>query len=67
MSDVVSIPTDHDFKKLRCSKYEVVDIAREELEQEVVDDYSDDFDSDREDEYEYDENDHEDYYDGFDF
>ena len=38
-ADVVSIPTDHDFKKLRCSKYEVVDIAREELEQEVVDDY----------------------------
>jgi len=38
-ADVVSIPTDHDFKKLRCSKYEVVDIAREALEQEVVDDY----------------------------
>ena len=55
-ADVVSIPVDHDFKKLRCSKYEVVDIARLELEQEVVDDYSNDFDSDREDEYERDEN-----------
>jgi len=40
--DVVSIPTDCDFQKLRCRTYEVVDVAREIIETAVVDDYCDD-------------------------
>ncbi len=40
--DVVSIPVDCDFQKLRCSKYTVVDVAREIIETAVVDDYCDD-------------------------
>lgn len=42
--DVVSIPVDCDFQKLRCSKYTVVDVAREIIEAAVVDDYYDDED-----------------------
>lgn len=40
--DVVSIPTDCDFQKLRCRTYEVVDVARDIIETAVVDDYCDD-------------------------
>ena len=40
--DVVSIPTDCDFQKLRCRTYEVVDVARDIIETAVVDDYYDD-------------------------
>lgn len=37
--DVVSIPTDCEFQKLRCNNYTVVDVAREIIETQVVDDY----------------------------
>jgi hypothetical protein len=41
--NVVSIPTDCDFQKLRCSEYEVVGVAREVIESAVVEDsYFDD-------------------------
>tara|TARA_R110000824_G_C15107566_1_gene666860 strand:+ start:232 stop:1059 length:828 start_codon:yes stop_codon:yes gene_type:complete len=36
-ADIVSVPTDCDHKKMRVSKYEVVSIAREQLEEEVYD------------------------------
>ena len=43
--NVVSIPTDCDFQKLRCSEYEVVGVAREVIESAVVEDsYFDDYD-----------------------
>jgi len=42
--DVVSIPTDCDFQKLRCRTYEVVDVARDIIETAVVDDYCDEED-----------------------
>jgi hypothetical protein len=51
--DVVSIPVDCDFQKLRCSKYTVVDVAREIIETAVVDDYyDDDYSDDYDDDYE---------------
>ena len=40
--DVVSIPTDCEFQKLRCRTYEVVDVARDIIETAVVDDYYND-------------------------
>ena len=50
--DVVSIPVDCDFQKLRCHKYEVVSIAREIIESAVVEDYYDDEEEDYLDELE---------------
>ena len=36
-ADIVSVPTDCEHQKMRVSKYEVVSIAREQLEEEVYD------------------------------
>ena len=44
-SDIVSVPTDCQFSKMRVSKYTVVSIAREQLEEEVYmeDEYDDEY------------------------
>jgi hypothetical protein len=44
-SDIVSVPTDCEFSKMRVSKYTVVSIAREQLEEEVYmdDEYDDEY------------------------
>jgi hypothetical protein len=56
--DVVSIPTDCDFQKLRCSQYEVVGVAREIIESAVVEDsYFEDYDE-YDNDYEYEEEDY---------
>jgi hypothetical protein len=45
--DIVSVPSDCDCQKMRVSEYEVIAIAREQLEEAVYeDDYSDDYDYD---------------------
>lgn len=61
-SDIVSVPTDCEFQKMRVSEYTVVSVAREQLEEDVYEDeeWNDD---DHEDEY-----DEEDYHDaGIDY
>ncbi len=50
-ADIVSVPTDCNYQKMRVSKYEVVSIAREQLEQEVWSDYEDVVMSDVDDDY----------------
>ena len=44
-ADIVSVPTDCAYSKMRVSKYTVVAIAREQLEEEVYmeDEYEDDY------------------------
>ena len=37
-ADIVSVPTDCDHKKMRVSQYEVVSVAREQLEEVVYED-----------------------------
>jgi hypothetical protein len=34
-ADIVSVPTDCEYSKMRVSKYTVVSVAREQLEEEV--------------------------------
>jgi len=45
-SDIVSVPTDCKFSKMRVSKYTVVSVAREQLEEDVYreDEYDDEYD-----------------------
>ena len=45
-SDIVSVPTDCQFSKMRVSKYTVVSVAREQLEEDVYreDEYDDEYD-----------------------
>ena len=44
-ADIVSVPNDCNYSKMRVSKYTVVSIAREQLEEEVYleDEYEDDY------------------------
>jgi hypothetical protein len=46
--DIVSVPSDCECQKMRVSSYEVISIAREQLEEAV---YSDDYDDEYEDDY----------------
>ena len=44
-ADIVSVPTDCKFSKMRVSKYTVVSVAREQLEEEVyIEDEYDEYD-----------------------
>ena len=56
--DIVSVPSDCNCQKMRVSEYEVIAIAREQLEEAV---YSDEHDDEHDDEYE------DDYYEEADF
>jgi hypothetical protein len=38
-ADIVSVPTDCEFQKLRCSSYTVIGIARDIIEEEVYDEH----------------------------
>ena len=49
-SDVVSVPNDSDFQKLRMSKYKVVSLFEKKLEEPMCDDYGD-FEDDFEDDF----------------
>ena len=45
-ADIVSVPTDCQYSKMRVSKYTVVSVAREQLEEEVYteeDEYEEDY------------------------
>jgi len=48
--DIVSVPSDCECQKMRVSEYEVIDIAREQL-QDAVYEHEDDYDYDDEDDY----------------
>lgn len=59
-SDIVSVPTDCEFQKMRVSEYEVVSVAREQLEEDVY------VDEDDEEHYDDDDNGEDYYYTGED-
>jgi hypothetical protein len=65
-ADIVSVPTDCQFQKMRVCKYEVISVARDILEQEVYvtpddEDYDEDYEEDYDDLYYDDDEDEDDF------